>query len=281
MRNEQRWWLVGALAMGMVVAQPALAGLFDDDVARQQVADLRKEHEALLPKVTDLLDRLGKLEVQVRNQKLVELLAQLDAANAEIAKLRGQLEVVNYNLESAQKRQKDLYIDLDTRLQRFEDAANASQPAAGALVPAAVPGTPPVPAPPTPPAIPEAASPDMAAYDAVMAVYRAGNYAAAIGGFQSFLATYPKSKLAPNAQYWTAMSYADQRQCKEAVPLFRQLVATWPTDPKAADGLRSQANCLLELGDKAGARKSLQDVITKYPLSDAAQQAKRQLGTLN
>jgi tol-pal system protein YbgF len=51
---------------------------------------------------------------------VIQLLNQVEALQAEINRLRGQLEVVNNGLENAQKRQRDMYLDLDTRLRRFE-----------------------------------------------------------------------------------------------------------------------------------------------------------------
>ena len=48
----------------------------------------------------------------------------------DIAKLRGQIEVLTYELEQSQKRQRDLYVDLDTRLRKIETA-----PAADAAAP--------------------------------------------------------------------------------------------------------------------------------------------------
>ena len=42
------------------------------------------------------------------------------ARKAQTVKLRGQLEVLNNGLENAQKRQRDMYLDLDTRLRRIE-----------------------------------------------------------------------------------------------------------------------------------------------------------------
>jgi tol-pal system protein YbgF len=44
--------------------------------------------------------------------------------NAELNKLRGDLEVLNNSLENAQRRQRDMYLDLDTRVRRMEGAGS-------------------------------------------------------------------------------------------------------------------------------------------------------------
>jgi len=63
-----------------------------------------------------------------RNASVIQLLNQVDNLQAEINKLRGQLEVLNNGLDNAQKRQRDMYLDLDTRLRRIEQqTASATQ----------------------------------------------------------------------------------------------------------------------------------------------------------
>ena len=51
------------------------------------------------------------------------MVSQLEAMKAEVAKLRGDVEVLNYNLQTTQKRQNDLYNDLDGRLGHLRTAA--------------------------------------------------------------------------------------------------------------------------------------------------------------
>ncbi len=54
---------------------------------------------------------------------MLQLLAQIGQLNAELAKLRGQLEVIANQNEQLQKRQKDFYLDIDARLRKLESAA--------------------------------------------------------------------------------------------------------------------------------------------------------------
>src|SRR5207244_10733252 len=105
-------------------------------------------------------ERLAALEAQLKTQGLVDLFNQVELLKAEAARLRGQIEVLSYELNEAQKRQRDLYVDLDSRMRRME-AAPASPPIAavpGQAVPVPTTQGPAV-APPTPtfgppPAIP-------------------------------------------------------------------------------------------------------------------------------
>ena len=96
--------LLSGLLLTAALSMPARAGLFDDEEARNRIERLRVE-------VTDLGKRADTVN---RNQ--MDFANQVEAIKADIAKLRGQIEVLAYELEAAQKRQKDFYVDLDNRL---------------------------------------------------------------------------------------------------------------------------------------------------------------------
>ena len=77
---------------------------------RQELSQQGKDNEA----------RIARLEESIRNIGVIELVRQIEALNAEIARLRGQLEVVANENQQIQKRQRDFYLDLDSRLKRLE-----------------------------------------------------------------------------------------------------------------------------------------------------------------
>src|SRR5215212_7504966 len=104
-------------AAALAAALPARAGLFDDDEARRRIDALRQE---LSQQGKDNEVRIQRLEESIRNIGVIELVRQIDALNAEIARLRGQLEVVSNENQQVQKRQRDFYLDLDTRMKRLE-----------------------------------------------------------------------------------------------------------------------------------------------------------------
>src|SRR5574343_1192849 len=104
-----------ALLIAALGAVQAHAGVFDDDVERQQIADLKAKTEA-------------RFDQQAKAQ--LDLAGQIQRQAEEIARLRGQIETLNYELETAKKRQQDFYLDLDTRLRKVESGAAAPAPAA-------------------------------------------------------------------------------------------------------------------------------------------------------
>jgi len=272
MRDGLRIRALFALLVGL--ALPAHAGLFDDDVARKQVLDQGRRLDELKLQQEALAGRMARLEdsLKVGQQPLLDLLTQIEQLRQEVKTLRGQIEVLGHNIEGNAKRQRDMYVDLDTRLRRLEQG---TQPGTGPATPGA--GGTPVPAG----GGPQAASPEETrAYEAAQAQRRIGNYQAVIAGFQNFLAQYPKSALAHRAQYWIGDSYYNLRDFKSAIASQEKLVATYPDSPSVPDAMLNIASSQLELGNSAAAKKTMDGLVAKYPTSEAAEKAKRRLANL-
>ena len=70
-----------------------------------------------------LQERLERIESALSNQGLLQMLQQLETLEQEIARLRGAAEEQNHALAQLKKRQRDMYADMDRRLQRFENPA--------------------------------------------------------------------------------------------------------------------------------------------------------------
>jgi len=54
-------------------------------------------------------------------------------------------------------------------------------------------------------------------------------------------------------------------------------VSQFPANPKVPDALLNIATSQFELNDAAGSRRTLEDLISKFPQSDAAIKAKQRL----
>jgi len=255
-----------ALLAVALVALPARAALFDDEEARKRIA----ETNAKLAQIQKQLDdRVAALEAQVKSQGLVDLLNQVEQLKSDVAKLRGQVEVMTFEVEQSQKRARDLYVDLDTRLRKLEGGPGS--PAAGDASPAAPAAV------GAPPAVAAPAN-EQRAYDTALDQFKAGNYAAAIANFTAFVKAYPKSPLAPSAQYWSGNAQFAQKDFKGAMATQQKLVATWPDSSKVPDALLNIATCQFELSDAVGSRRTLETLVTRFPQSDAAAKARQRLG---
>lgn len=238
------------------------AGIFSDDEAHQKIAALQQQ-------IQGMEERVAQMENTARSQG-VGLLSQMDAFKSDLATLRGQIEVHAHDIETTQKRQRDLYVDLDSRLRKLERGA----------VPVAA-ETPADTAQPASPNQVQAASPSVAdeakVYDAALNSFKSGNYQEAAASFQNFVSTYPSSQLAPSAQYWIGNSYFNLRDYKNAIASQQKLVSQYPGSAKVPDALLNIASCQQGMGDAAAAKKTLETVVEKYPLSNAAELAKNRL----
>ncbi len=308
MKGERRKPAIAALALASAAlwcvlnAASASAGLFDDEVARKQIVEQQKRTEELRQQNEALAARLAKVEGSLKDsptiQPVLELVSQLELLRQELKQLRGQIEVLGNNIEGTAKRQRDMYVDLDSRLRRLEQggavpSATAPSPAAptaatGTTATSAAPAASPSSSTPIASAsAPAAAAPAPAADGADARVYetaqnqrRIGNYRGAIVAFQSFISQYPKSELAPRAQYWIGDSYFNLRDFKSAIANQQKLISSYPDSATVPDALLNIASSQMELGDSATARKTMDGLVSRYPASEAAEKARRRLATL-
>ena len=246
-RVRQAWWAAALASFALASAVPAQAALFSDDEARQGVADLRKELDAQQA-------RLARIEAEVQDKRaLVDLAAMIDGIRQDIAKLRGQIELLGYQTEQLDRRQKDLYADLDGRLRKLEQSQAEKDKAALAQ------------------------EVEKQTYEAALGHFKSGNYGAAIQNFQGFMTQYPQSKMLPSAQYWIGNSYYALRDFKAAIAAQQKVITGWPDDPKASDAMLNIASSQAELGQTATSRDTLKLLVQKYPTSPAADQARQRL----
>lgn len=271
----------------------ASAGLFADDEARSQVQHV-EAHTSKLEDASKQQAEINEQQAEINKQQaainkqqthsMLDLNTQIEMLNAELRRLRGQNEELVHNLRDAEKRQKDFYIDLDTRLRHFETKEAATPSAAS-------------PAPPVASAAPAAAvQPDKAAenktanaddpvaenraYETAYGLLRTGKHQEAIKAFQAFLKEYPESVHVPNAHYGMGNAYLAVKDYRNALASYQLLVGKYAFSARVPGAMLSMAECQVELKAVATARKTLTQVVTRYPGSDAAAQANKRLATL-
>jgi tol-pal system protein YbgF len=108
----------------------------------------------------------------------------------------------------------------------------------------------------------------------------ARKYAEAGAAFETFLAQFPTSPLADNAQYWLAETHYVRGQFTDALPEFRKVLEQYPQSAKLPDALLKVGYCQIELGDRTAARTSLQEVMRQFPDTTAARLASQRLSSL-
>ncbi len=265
-------------------------------------------------RLQDLDARLGRIEKVVNNQSLVQLANQLDQLQAETKELRGEIETLQHDNETGQDRQRQLYLDVDRRLQALERGqgavagqgggagafaggaagggqfANQAGGGAGAASQSGASGaggaafgsgatgaTGATGAATGGPAGAQAGGNDQQAYEAAFNLIQSRHYPEAAKAFENFLANYPQSTLSDNAQYWLAETHYVQRDFSGALPLFQKVVDMYGQSSKVPDALLKVGYCDYELKMRDQARAALEKVVHDYPDTTAARLAQQRL----
>ncbi|MBT0961749.1 tol-pal system protein YbgF [Denitromonas sp. IR12] len=232
-------WIALVAAM---LTWPAHAGLFDDAEARKEIIRMRDEHAARL----DTLEASSRANLQLANQ--------IEAMKAEVAKLRGDVELMMHDIESVKKRQQDFYVDLDARLRKLETGG----------------------AGPSTQIDPAAESRD---YESALNLLKGGKYPEAADAFDAFIAAYQGSSFLPSAHFWAGSAALQAKDTARATQHFNTVVNQWPQDARAPDALLGVANAQRAMGERRLEQKTLKAVIDQYPDSAAAKSAKQRLGS--
>ena len=193
---------------------------------------------SLAERVT-LLENQANAENRSAGQANLEAQNRITQLQAEVSGLRNQIETLTHEIEQLKQRNRDQYVDLDSRLQRLEGGAPAAAtPNSPAAATPAAPAEP-APAPAaaqsaTAESAPDASAPAdpaaeetayQAALDALVERFEADQSARL---FQAFIRDYPASALVPNAWYWLGESYYVTQNYDLALEAFQALLDREP-----------------------------------------------------
>ena len=248
---------------------PVLLALVVSGCATTPAAD-----DPVMIKLGQLEARLSRIEQAVQNQ--AAMVGQVQGLEGDMRELRGSVEEVQHHLDSTSQRQRNLYLDVDGRLQKLESSASAT---AGRSRRSVLSSTPKV----TTPLATSGSSPDdqeindRDAYQAAIALLREGHYQKAAEKFEQFLGQYPDSQFSDNAQYWYGETFYVTRKFSEALAAFQKVVAIYPRSQKLPDALLKIGYCDYELGYWDAARAALTRVTSEYTDTTAAHLAQRRL----
>jgi tol-pal system protein YbgF len=226
------------------------------------------EEDPVQIRMNDLDQRLQRIERVMTNQSLLQMAQRIDALQADLSRMRGEVEMLQNQSEGGKSQSRALYGDLEKRIAALETLGGVG----GALPPAPGAGS-------ALPAAP-AAGGEQGAYDAAFTALKGGDYPKAIAGFKGFVTSYPQSPLASNAQYWLGEAYYVTRDYPNAIAAFQTVTAQWPDSRKAPDALVKIGFTQSALGRNGDAKVTLESVLQRYPGTEAAQLATERLKRL-
>lgn len=215
--------------------------------------------------------RIERLERMLDSGFMREQTQTIQSLREEISALREQTEQQEYDLESMKQRQRNLYLDMDRRINNVE--------AGGGDVNSSAPVPPPNTAAQngTVPVVVQGDKDGQEAYSKAFALLKEGQYVQSITAFEAFKTNYPNSKYADNAQYWLGEANYVSRNYKRALTEFQQLIAQYPDSSKNSGARLKIGYVYFELKNWSAARDALQQVITLYPDTSIAKKANERL----
>jgi len=236
-----------------LAALPLLGGCL---ASQRDVRDLRTELMAsqeaqnrrideVLRRTEALLDSLSDQNVRMRGD-LATRLVSIERQLVQIQELTGQGQ--------QQLRQ------LRQQIAQREEEVRRQAPADSAQAPAGAEGEDP-----------------QAIFDAGQSALRRGSLSAARTAFEELLRVAPGHRLAADAQFGIAETYAQGRDPVRAIQGFGRVVDTYPTSTRAPAALLRIAQIELERGNRTQARARLNRLIREYPRAAEVTEARRLL----
>lgn len=242
--------------MAALVAGLAQAALFEDDEARRAILELRQRVDGLRQESERQTGRAGEDAAQLR-RSLLDMQNQLESLRSELANLHGRNEQLARDLADVQRQQKDVTQNVQDRLSRFEPAKVTVDGREFMADPV-----------------------EKRDFEAALAIFRKGEFAAAQTAFADVIRRYPTSGYLPSMFFWLGNAQYATRNYKDAMGNFRALLTQVPDHLRAPEAVLSIANCQIELKDMKAARRTLEDLLKAYPQSEAAATAKERLARL-
>ena len=289
------------LWVGLLLLSNSVYALFEDEGARKKLNEIQDQLNALQSSIEfQLNEKFTNFEKSNKiDPKLINSLSErINTLFDDLAKLRGEVEVLTYALQTSEERQKVLYKELNERLQKIEDSAlkiennvNSAESAPTnqpltqnnliiqeeEVLPEIAPE--PIPqAADLPPLVDK--NIEYQEFEDAKKLITATKYKEAFDALDKFVVNYPSSELLPEAKYNLGYTQFALRNYKAAINTFNKIVLEYPDNPIAPNSLYQVSNSQIQLTRITKAKQTLRTLIKKYPNADIIPSAKKRLKDL-
>lgn len=220
-----------------------------DDQARQQIADTNQ-------RLNQIQQNVGVLDNKVSNQKVLDLLNQINDLQNQISQLNGRLSNIEQNQSSGQGDAGQQLQSLDLRVQALESQVFSD--GTSRAVPVA-----------------KASTNSKQLQDAIRKI-QSNNIQPAITELKQIIASGDKTS-AVTARYFLSVAYVANSQYNEAISEANKFIANNANNKYAPDALRVIYISQTQLGNTASAKATAKRLIKSYPNSEAAKKVAKQL----
>ena len=289
------------LWVGLLLLSNSVYALFEDEGARKKLNDIQDQLNALQSSIEfEIKEKFNSFEKSNKiDPKLINSLSErLNTLFDDLAKLRGEVEVLTYSVQTSEERQKVLYKELNDRLLQIENSAlkiennvnsAESSPKNQPLTQnnliiqedEELPEIDPQPIPQAadlPPLVDK--NIEYQEFEDAKKLITATKYKEAFDALDKFVINYPSSELLPEAKYNLGYTQFALRNYKAAINTFNKIVLEYPDNPIAPNSLYQVSNSQIQLTRITKAKQTLRTLIKKYPNADIIPSAKKRLKDL-
>ncbi|MDB2703270.1 tol-pal system protein YbgF [Methylophilaceae bacterium] len=289
------------LWVGLLLLSNSVYALFEDEGARKKLNDIQDQLNALQSSIEfEINEKFTNFEKSNKvDPKLINNFSErINSLFDDLAKLRGEVEVLTYSLQTSEERQKVLYKELNERLQKIEESAlkiennvnsvespTENKPLAqnnliiqeDEVLPEIAPE--PIPeAADLPPLVDK--NLEYQEFEDAKKLITATKYKEAFDALDKFVVNYPSSELLPEAKYNLGYTQFALRNYKAAINTFNKIVLEYPDNPIAPNSLYQVSNSQIQITRITKAKQTLRSLIKKYPNADIIPSAKKRLKDL-
>lgn len=108
-------------------------------------------------------------------------------------------------------------------------------------------------------------------------LYQEGKYLDAMSAFEKYLEDNPATPLSDNCWYWMGESLRQLELFPEALAAFNHVITEFPQENKVPDSMLRKADVYQSMGLPHSGHSILEDLIKRYPQSEAAREASERL----
>ena len=289
------------LWVGLLLLSNSVYALFEDEGARKKLNDIQDQLNALQSSIElEINEKFTNFEQSNKvDPKLINNFSErINSLFDDLAKLRGEVEVLTYSLQTSEERQKVLYKELNERLQKIEESAlkiennvnsvesrTENKPLSqnnliiqeDEVLPEIAPE--PIPeAADLPPLVDK--NLEYQEFEDAKKLITATKYKEAFDALDKFVVNYPSSELLPEAKYNLGYTQFALRNYKAAINTFNKIVLEYPDNPIAPNSLYQVSNSQIQITRITKAKQTLRSLIKKYPNADIIPSAKKRLKDL-
>lgn len=271
--------LMGQKKDDIIAIQRDLAGL--EDKINQMQHDQNEKMAAMqsmLQQAVDSSTRIAGSLAGIQKEIDTKLNEQQSKLVGPVATVGTKVDQMSDDFRSVSVNVADLMHKMDAVNSKLDDISNAIR-----TLQSAPPGPPAAPGAVVPGGtVPQQQIPQESAdsmWQNAFRDYSTGNSDLAMNEFNNIVKAYPGTDTAANAQYYIGYMYFNAKQYDDAVKAFDVLLG-FSENSKTQDALYYKGVSLLKAEKKTAAAETLKEFLRKYPTSEHASQAKKDLQML-